>query len=50
MEHFVYKTMKSEIDFFIWRIDLTGDLKNTKQSLAQFCQFAVDLSTKKIFS
>jgi hypothetical protein len=39
---------KDEIYIIIYVIDLAGNLKNTKRSIASLCQFSVDLISEKI--
>lgn len=32
----------------VWRVNLSGTLQDTKESIAEFCQFIADVSTNKI--
>ena len=49
-EYFFYDSSRTRLHFIVWRVDLTGSLKNTQQSIAELCQFLSDVSKRKILN
>jgi len=46
--HFRFEGASSSFSLIIWRVDLQGHLKKTRESLAQLCQFTADCINEKV--